>query len=301
MNNYDCIIIGGGIAGITASIYLKNANKNILLIEKSSMGGTLNKISEIHNYPGFSSISGPDLASNLYSQIKSLEVPILNDTVIKIEHQETKNIVYLKDKKLECKYLILATGKEARKLGLPLEDDLIGKGVSYCALCDGGFFKDKDVAVIGAGEAALNEALYLSNICHKVIIVNKYNEFKTETDILDKLKKKGNVLVLYNSLTTALKSKNSKLSSIIVKDEKEEQELEVSGIFVYIGSTPNIFSNLDFELDGKYLKVRENFETSVDSIYAIGDVITKKYYQLVNAASEGMEAAMDIIKRLNKE
>ena len=301
MEIYDCIIIGGGIAGITAGIYLKNANKKVLLIEKSAMGGILNKISKIKNYPGFKSITGPDLAYSLYEQAKENEIDYLLDTVIGIENKGNINIVKLKDKELSCKYLILATGKEARKLNLENEDRLIGKGISYCALCDGPFYRNKDVAVIGAGDSALLEALYLSNICSHVTIINKYDKFKCKESMLNEVVKKENITILYNSATKSLNEENNFLKSITYIKDNEEKNLEVSAAFIYIGSTPNIFNNINLELENNYIKVSNNMETSISNIYAIGDVIKKDIYQLINAASEGMIAATNIIKKLNKE
>ena len=301
MKKYDCIIIGGGIAGITAAIYLKQANKDVLLIEKSAPGGILNKISTIKNYPGLPGISGPDLAYNLYSQVKSMNVEILLDTVLNIKHLKNSNKVILKDQELSCKYLILATGKEPRKLNLEHEDELVGKGISYCALCDANFYKDKEVAVIGAGESALKEALYLANICSLVTIINKYDYFKCKEDIVKEIEKKNNIRVLYHSFIKSLEKDNNRLTGITYEQEQEIKELPVSGVFVYIGSTPNIFGNLKLELDKNYIKVDNNMQTNIETIYAVGDVIKKDLYQLVNAASEGMIAATNIIKNLNKK
>ncbi len=301
MKKYDCIIIGGGIAGITAAIYLKQANKDVLLIEKSAPGGILNKISTIKNYPGLPGISGPDLAYNLYSQVKSMNVEILLDTVLNIKHLKNSNKVILKDQELSCKYLILATGKEPRKLNLEHEDELVGKGISYCALCDANFYKDKEVAVIGAGESALKEALYLANICSRVTIINKYDYFKCKEDIVKEIEKKNNIQVLYHSFIKSLEKDNNYLTGITYEQDQKIKELPVSGVFVYIGSTPNIFGNLKLELDKNYIKVDNNMQTNIETIYAVGDVIKKDLYQLVNAASEGMIAATNIIKNLNKK
>jgi len=298
---YDCIIIGGGIAGITAAIYLKQANKNVLLIEKGPLGGTLNKISKIENYPGFKTVTGPDLAYNLYEQVKSNEIDILSDTVISVKNEGNINIVKLKDKDLRCRFLILAMGREARKLKLENEDRLLGRGISYCALCDGSFYKDKEVAVIGAGDSALLEALFLSNICSHVTLINKYDKFKCKESLLDEVLEKENISIIYNAITKSLNEENNFLKSITYKKEDKEYELNVSGAFVYIGNTPNIFNANDFELDNNYIKVNNNMQTSIDNIYAIGDIIKKDIYQLVGAANEGMIAATNIIKRLNKE
>ncbi len=297
---YDVIIVGGGIAGITAAIYLKQANKKVLLIEKDILGGVLNRISTIKNYPGSLDITGPDLALNLYKQIKKMNVKILNTTVLDIKHEKTKNIVKLKDQDLICKYLILATGKEPRKLNLKNEDHLVGHGLSYCALCDGHFFKDQEVAVIGAGESALKEALYLANICSKVTIINKYDYFKCKDDILKEISKMKNIHILYKSLTKSLNEENGNLKSITYLKDNKEEELLVKGVFVYIGSTPHIFANLNLSLDKNYIIVNNNMETCIDTIYAVGDVIKKDIYQLINAASEGMIAATSIIKKINK-
>ena len=301
MEKYDCIIIGGGIAGITASIYLKNANKKILLIEKSALGGLLNKISKIENYPGFKSIAGPDLAFSLYEQVKSNDIPFLNDTVISIKPKKKYHVVSLKDKTISARFLILATGREARKLNLPGEDKLIGKGISYCALCDGPFYKNKDVCVIGAGDSALLEAIYLANICHHVTIINKYSKFKGKESLLNEVLQKENISILYDSLTLSLNTENGFLKSITYQKNNQKANLEVAGAFVYIGSTPNIFSGLNIKLDKNYIEVNQDMQTSIDTIYAVGDVVKKDIYQLINAASEGMTAAISIIQRLNKE
>lgn len=301
MERYDSIIIGGGIAGITAAIYLKHANKKVLLIEKSAMGGTLNKISKIENYPGFKMITGPDLAYNLYEQVKENEIEILLDTVIGIENKDDVNVIKLKGKELISKYLILATGREARKLNLENEDRLLGRGISYCALCDGPFYRNKNVCVIGAGDSALLEALYLSNICSHVTIINKYAKFKGKESLLEDVLNKENITILYESKTKSLNMEDNILKSITYVKAEKEIELETSGVFVYIGSTPNILTIENLELDGNYIKVDEKMQTSINNIYAIGDVIKKDIYQLTNAASEGMIAATEIIKKLNKE
>lgn len=298
---YDCIIIGGGIAGVTASLYLKQANKKVLLIEKECIGGSLNKISSINNFPGFSSIEGPEFAINLYNQIDKNQIEVVYDTVLNIEHLDDKNIIKTKSKDYECKYLILATGKEPRKLNLENEDKLLGHGVSYCALCDGNFFKNKEVALIGSGESALKEALYLSNLCSKVYIINKYDKFKSDDSLVDIINSKSNIEIKYNSIVNSLEEDNNMLKGITYTTDNIKYSLPVSGVFVYIGSTPNIFSNLGLKSDKNYILVNNNMETSIDTIYAIGDIIKKDLYQLTNAASEGMIASFNIIKHLNKK
>lgn len=298
---YDVIIIGGGIAGITSAIYLKNANKKVLIIEKGVFGGTLNRISEITNYPGFSKISGPDLGFNLYKQLKENKIDILNNLVIGINIIDDTIIVKLKDLEIKSKYLILATGKEPRKLNLENEDELIGYGVSYCALCDGPLYKNKDVVVVGAGDSAVLESLYLSNICRHVTILNKYDKFKSQEGSLKQVIKKENITIIYNALITKLNKKNNLLESIIYKENDIQKEMKTDGLFIYIGSTPNIFSNIDIDLDKNFIKVNNYMQTSIPNIYAVGDVIKKDLYQLTTAVSEATIAAFEIIKKLNKE
>ena len=207
MEKYDCIIIGGGIAGITASIYLKNANKKILLIEKSALGGLLNKISKIENYPGFKSIAGPDLAFSLYEQVKSLDIEVRYGRVLNIDD----HIVTTDIEKISANKVILAVGRKARKLDNT--NDL--KNVSYCALCDASLYKDKIVAMVGCNNTAIEEALYLSDICQKVILLCRNLSLKGEEALIDKLKSKDNVDLQYNCVIQTLNSKDNILNKII--------------------------------------------------------------------------------------
>lgn len=297
----DVVIIGAGISGITAALYLKRANKDVLLIEKGMVGGIINKTSSINNYPTISNITGPDFSNLLLDQLMSNNIDIRFATVISVENEENKKIVRLKNETIECKYVILATGKENRRLGVPMEEELSGHGVSYCALCDGPLYKDKDVAVIGTGTAALEEALYLADICKKVTILAKYDYFKAEEALVNDVKKKANIKVLYSSMVTRFVGKDNKLISLEYVHNNKKSKLKVEGAFIYIGSTPNVFSELKLELENNFIKVNDKMETSVKGIYAVGDVIKKDVYQLVTATNDGAVAANNIIKELNKK
>lgn len=296
----DVVVIGAGIAGVTAALYLKRANKKVLLIEKSMPGGTINIASTVKNYPGIKLATGPEFSMMLFDQIKENKIDILFDTVKDIELKEEK-IVKLKNQDIVCKAIVLATGKENRKLNLPNEEKLTGHGVSYCALCDGPLFKNKEVCVIGTGDSALEEALYLSTLCKKITILAKYNYFKCKEEHLEDVKKTKNIEIIYEAMTQELIEEDGKLSAIVYKKNDELITLKVDGIFVYIGSSPNIFMNLPLELDKNYVKVNELMETNIKGIYACGDIVKKSLYQLVTAASDGAIAATSIIKELNKK
>ena len=189
MKKYDVIIIGSGIAGISASIYLKRSNKSVLIIESNVVGGQLNRSSIIENYPGYTSIDGPSLAYNLYNQVNNLGIEYLYEEVTSVDFN--KNIVNTSNSNIEYKYLIIATGRSPRKLDVL--NDYVGKGVSYCALCDGNLYKNKDVMVIGGGDVAFEEALYLSNIVNSVIILNRSNHLRAEQKEQIKVKETKNI------------------------------------------------------------------------------------------------------------
>lgn len=299
--NVDVVVIGAGIAGMTAALYLKRANKNVLVIEKGMPGGAINTASTVKNYPGVSTVSGAEFSMLLYNQMKENNIDILFDTVRDIEISDDKKIVKLKNKDIACKMIILATGKENRKLNLPNEEKLTGHGVSYCALCDGPLFKDKEVCVVGTGDSALEEALYLSTLCKKVTILAKYSTFKCKEEHFEDVKQTSNIEIIYEAMIQELIEKDGKLDAIVYKKDNELISLKTSALFIYIGSTPCVFSNLPLDLDNNYVKVNEFMETNIKGIYACGDIVKKSLYQLVTASSDGAIAATSIIKELNKK
>lgn len=295
---YDTVIIGSGIAGITAAIYLKRANLDVLLIDKDAPGGQLNKISIIENYPGFLKISGPELTENLMKQIENLNIEIRYGNAQEIINNIDYKIVKTDTEEIKAKTIILALGRTPNKLGLENEDELLGKGVSYCALCDGPFFKNKDIAVVGSGNSAVEEAIYLSNICKTVKMIIRSNEFKAEETLINQLKNKENITIKNNCVIKTLIKENSYLKGIEL-DNKEK--INVEGLFIYIGSTPNIkiIENTKIKTEKNFILVNENMETSVKGIYAIGDVIKKEVYQLTTAVSEATIAAISIKNKLS--
>lgn len=292
---FDCIVIGAGIAGMTAAIYLKRANKNVILIEKEIPGGLINKTSDVENYPGFIKIDGPSLVMNIYNQIRQLEIPLIFNEVIEIENGSEKKIYLKNGEILDTKSIIISTGRIPRSLGLPNEKELIGHGISYCALCDGAFFKCKEICVVGGGNSALEESYYLSNICSKVTILNRSDRLRADSTLIERIKTRPNVEILYNSQIEKINGEN-RLESITVNGK----DILCEGLFIYIGLDPdiNFLKNINIENEKGYIIVDKNLKTNIDGIYACGDVIKKDVYQIITAAGEGATAATNLIKEL---
>lgn len=295
-NNYDVVIIGAGIAGITSAIYLKRYNLNVLVIEKDYPGGQLNKISKIENYPGFKEISGMDLAMSLYEQLKSLNIQIIFSKVLNINVENNKKIIETSNEVYETKYVVLATGRKPRKLGLEEEEYLLGKGISYCATCDGPLFKDKEVCVIGGGNSAVQEALYLADICKKVTIIHRKDSFRANPDIVKKVLEKENIDIFYNSVINTINTENGLITGISYIQNNEKISKDIQGLFIYIGMEPNneAFSNLNIVNQNGYVDVNEKYETSIKRIYACGDIISKDFYQLTTAVGEATIVASNL-------
>ena len=294
---YDIIIVGAGPAGMTAGIYARRAKKNVLVLEALNYGGQIINTLSIENYPGMPYVSGFDFATSLYNQAKELGVKFKFEKVLKIKDGSIKKVITSKDT-YEGKTIILATGCENRKLGVAREDEFLGKGISYCATCDGNFFKGKEVAVIGGGNSALDDADYLSDIASKVYLIHRGDKFNGEEAILDSLKKKKNVEFILNSKVTELIG-DKKLEKIVLNDKSD---LDVDGVFVAVGKIPeneNFRKLIDLD-DKGYIKASENCHTNVPGVFVAGDARVKKLRQLVTAASDGAMAATEAIKYMGK-
>lgn len=295
---YDIVIVGGGPAGLTAAIYAKRANKNVLVIERALYGGQVALIGEIENYPGFLSIQGSELAEVFYSQAKKLGVNFVHDDMRGIELGEIKKVV-CKKKSYEAKAVILALGSMHRELNVDGEKKFIGSGVSYCATCDGNFFKNKKVAVIGSGDSAISSALYLQSLASEVIIVSKHKELKLNGYTSEILKRLNKTRIVYSAQVQSINGESS-VSSMTILGENGMQEIEVDGIFVTVGRMPDteILAG-SIELDDKgYILVDENMRTSAKGVYSCGDVSTVRLKQVVTAAATGAIAATEAIKNL---
>ncbi len=294
---YDVIIVGAGPAGLTGALYLLRAGKKVLILEAKAYGGQIINANEVENYPGISSISGFEFATNLFNQVKRLGAEIKYETVIRIEKDKT----CVTDKaEYKGDAVIIATGAAKRKLNLSREEELTGKGVSYCATCDGNFYKNKVVAVNGGGNTALEDALYLSNVASKVYLIHRRDEFRGELQYLNELKTKNNVEFILNSTIAELKG-DERLESVIIKDKNmKTREIAVDGLFIAIGQKPEneAFSSVsDLSSDG-YIESVDDVRTKTDGIYVAGDTRVKDLRQLTTAVSDGSIAANYIIKEM---
>lgn len=295
---YDIIVIGCGPAGMTSAIYAARANKKVLVLEKETIGGQMASAPLIENYPGYASISGSELASNMFDQIMDLNVDF--------ELEEVKEIVDGKIKKVitdsntyEAKTIIIATGSKYRLLGLPNEENLIGKGIHFCTACDGAFFKEKEIAIIGGGNSAVINAIMMTDICKKVYVVQNLENLTAESILVDKLKEKDNVEIIVNSIVKKINGEDN-LESIVIETEKEERTLLLDGMFISIGLIPQS------ELVKQILKVNKygyiesnNCVTDIPGIYVAGDCRDKGFRQVTIATSDGTVAATHAINFLN--
>lgn len=299
--DYDVIVVGSGPAGITSAIYLKRANINVCVMEKSAPGGQLNKSSTIENYPGFEKITGPELAYNFYEQILKLDIPFINEEVIKIEDKTSYKIVETNKKTYTCKGIILALGRKPRSFDNKNVSLLEGKGVSYCSLCDGPLFKNQDVSIIGGGNSALEEALYLADICKSVTIINRRDVLRGDKMLVDKVLKKDNINILYNSEVVEFNKKDDFLESLTINTNGKLNKLDVKACFIFIGYVPatDFLSNLDILDEKGYIKTDKNLKTDIPFIYACGDTINKQVYQIVTATGEGAVSAISFINDYN--
>lgn len=293
--HYDIVIIGSGIAGMTTAIYLKRGGLNPLIIEENVPGGQLNKINVIENYPGFLKVDGPTLNAEIYKQVENLNVEYLFDKVIKTDlTKEIKEITTLNET-ITCKYLVIATGRLSKKL-FNDDDRFAGHGISYCALCDGALYKGQNVAVVGGGSSALEEALYLSDICHSVTIIHRRDTFSGDKSLIDQIKNKNNIKCVYNSNITEYNIENGKLTSVLLDTN---ELIEVTGLFISIGSVPSA-EVFDVSKEKGFIIVDNECMTNIENVYACGDVVKKNVYQLTTAASEGTIVAYSIIKKNKK-
>lgn len=297
---YHTVIIGSGVAGMTAAIYLKRARKDICILENGVPGGQITLASSVENYPGFSSITGSDLALNIYNQVLNLGVTYKYTKANQVKVEDDFITVITDKEEIKCKNLIIATGRAPRKLEVTLEDRLVGSGISFCATCDSSLYKDKKVAVVGGGTAALEEAIYLSKICNSVTLIHRRDTFSATDALVNDVKNTKNITILTNRMVKEFKVNDNKLSGIVLEDKQNSQEeITVDGCFEYIGQVPNtkIFESLDILDDKGYVNVDKNYQTKIPGIYAVGDCVKKDLYQVVTACSEGAIAANNIIKQ----
>lgn len=298
---YDIIIVGAGAAGLTAAIYARRAAKRVLVLEAKTYGGQIINTLDIENYPAEAHISGFDFAAKLYNQAKDLGAEIVFEKVVDIRDGGKIKEVATEKNTYSARAVIIATGSANRKLGLENEDELVGKGVSYCATCDGAFHKGKTVAVVGGGNTALEDALYLAEIAAKVYLIHRRDEFRGEESTVGRLKVKDNVEFVYNSNVVKLNA-GKRLESIeVVNSDGSRRTIDVDGVFVAIGRIPEnqSFAKLiDLDKAG-YVKAGEDCATNVEGIFVAGDNRSKEVRQLVTATSDGATSATRAVRYIN--
>lgn len=297
----DIIIIGAGPAGLTAAIYARRAAKSVLVLEAMSYGGQIINTPDIENYPAAAHISGFDFATKVYEQAKALGAEFKFEKALEIRDNGSSKTVVTAKGEYEAKAVIVATGSNNRKLGVEGEDKLVGRGISYCATCDGAFFRNKNVAVVGGGNTALEDALYLADIAEKVYLIHRRDTFRGEQSTAEKLKERQNVEFVLNSQVTKLNA-DKRLQSIEVTDKQGNvKALEVNGLFVAVGRIPEnqSFASV-IELDeAGYAAAAENCRTKTSGIFVAGDNRAKEVRQLVTATADGAVAATEAVKYIN--
>jgi len=288
---YDLIIIGMGPAGMNAALYAKRSGMKVLLIEKNIPGGLINITNKVENYLGVGIVTGAELVDKMVNHIKEFNIEQKREEVISIEDLIDKKVIKTNKSIYETKAVLIASGRMPKKGEGDIFSKLEGRGVSYCAVCDAPFYKNKVVGIIGGGNSAFEEGLYLSDFASKVYFIIRSN-IKADKIFIDETNKKENVEILLNSTVTDIKTKNDLLSGVIIN---ETEELNLDGLFLYIGYKPNTnyIENLGLTDEKGYIIVDENMETKIKGIYAAGDIVKKNVYQIINAASEGAIAAIN--------
>jgi len=296
---YDIIIVGAGPAGLTAALYALRANKKVLILEAKSYGGQIIKASKVENYPGIKLISGFDFATNLYNQVKDLNGEVKYETVLRID--ENKNVTTNKGT-YNAKAIIIATGSDNRKLNIEGEKEYIGKGVSYCATCDGNFFKGKTVAVIGGGNAAFEDVIYLSNLASKVYLIHRRDEFRATEKEQEEVNSLNNVEIIINAVVKRIIG-SELVTGIEISTGDSDRIIDVDGVFISVGQEPknDIFKNIvDLDKLG-YIESADGVHTKVQGIYVAGDTRQKELRQLTTACSDGSIAATIAIREMNNK
>ena len=299
---HDIIIVGGGPAGLTAAIYGLRAGKTVLVIEKNGFGGQIAYSPKVENIPGTISISGTEFADKLTEQAMNLGADVELETVVRVEDGKTKKVYTEEGSCYEAGAVILAVGVKHRMLGLPGEEELVGNGISFCAVCDGAFYAGQDVAMIGGGNSALQEALLLSEVCNKVTIVQNLAFFTGEKKLADALTARENVEVVFSAVVAEYRSENGTLTGLRIRLENgEERVLPVDGAFLAVGLAPenDAFASLAELNDWGYFASTEDCATKTAGIYVAGDCRSKTIRQVTTAAGDGAVAAMTACRYLD--
>ncbi len=296
---YDIVVLGGGIAGMSAAIYGRRYGYSVAVIEENLIGGQIVNTPDVENYPAIMLISGAELSFTLLEQVTKLGAEVIYGQVTAYDIEGAVKTLTMPDREIKGKTLIIANGLKRRELGCPGEQDFKGKGVGYCATCDGAFYKQKQVALVGGGNTALEDALFLSKICTKVYLIHRRDEFRGNEITVEKIKQKENIEIIYSGTVKEIKG-DTKVRSVEVNTKDGVRELVVDGIFIAVGQVTNngCFSDvLDMD-EGGFITADETTVTNLNGVYAAGDTRVKELRQLVTAAADGAVAASQCAKYL---
>ena len=294
METYDLIIVGGGPGGITAAIYAQRARMKLIMVERGGIGGQIALSDIIENYPGFPALSGPELMAKFEEHAKKEGLEVQNGMVSSIRKEDGLFTVEMGKESLAAKSIIIATGAEPSELGLAGEREFFGRGVSTCATCDGPFYRGKDVAVIGGGDTAVKEAIFLSKLVNKVHIVHRRDQFRAEKVLQERILSKDNVEFCWNHTGVEVQGDKQGVTGLVIenKETKKRRDLKVDGVFIFVGLTPSTtFVECDKDKFG-FIKTNENMETSIPGIFAVGDCRVTPLRQVATAVGDGAIAAM---------
>lgn len=292
---YDVIIAGAGPAGMSAAVYASRANLSTLMLEKGVPGGQMMNTEEIENYPGYDHILGPDLSVKMFEHAQKFGAEYQYAEILDVEDQEEYKLVKTTNGEYKTKAFIIATGSSPRKLGVPGEDQFTGRGVSWCAVCDGAFFKNKEVVVVGGGDSAVEEAIFLTRFANKVTVIHRRNEFRAQKIIQDRLFANPKISVVWDSVVKEIHGEN-KVTKVVIENVKnnEVSELPADGVFIYVGADPisKPFLSLGVTNESGYIPTDELMRTRVEGVYAAGDIREKTLRQIITAANDGSQAAI---------
>ena len=301
---YDTMIIGAGPAGMTAALYAARSNLKMALLERGIYGGQMNNTAEIENYPGYARISGPELAEKMFEPLENLGVEHLFGQVEKIEdHGDYKKII-TEDEVFETKTVILASGANHRHLGVPGEEEYNSRGVSYCAVCDGAFFRDEDLLVVGGGDSAVEEAIFLTRFAKSVTIVHRRDQLRAQKLLQERAFANEKISFIWDSVVKEIKGDDRRVTSVVFENVKTGQssELDFGGVFIYVGLDPvsDFVKDLGICDEAGWIVTDQHMKTAIDGIYAIGDVRQKDLRQITTAVGDGAVAGQEVYKYITE-
>lgn len=301
---YDTMIIGAGPAGMTAALYAARSNLKVALLERGIYGGQMNNTAEIENYPGYARISGPELAEKMFEPLENLGVEHLFGQVEKIEdHGDYKKII-TEDESFETKTVILASGANHRHLGVPGEEEYNSRGVSYCAVCDGAFFRDEDLLVVGGGDSAVEEAIFLTRFAKSVTIVHRRDQLRAQKLLQERAFANEKISFIWDSVVKEIKGDDRRVTSVVFENVKTGQssESDFGGVFVYVGLDPvsDFVKDLGICDEAGWIVTDQHMKTAIDGIYAIGDVRQKDLRQITTAVGDGAVAGQEVYKYITE-